>query len=183
MLRISMTWKVSVWWGFIPVQNESKCQISEFSHGTGVPFWTGSLDCNLEWPLCWESVGRSVSASVVEHNQWRLSFWKQQCGQLTSWQAEVNSCFPFQEERIREKGERGSEKRDMRSTCWSILSQQVRWQSLLLSPEPHETPEVLTWAYHWLSTHAAGGQRLDALCSHREPTVSLLTQGPFRQES
>ncbi|EOB05371.1 hypothetical protein Anapl_10404 [Anas platyrhynchos] len=51
------------------------------------------------------------------------------------------------------------------------------------SAEPHETPEVLTWAYHWLSTHAAGGQRLDALCSHREPTVSLLTQGPFRQES
>lgn len=116
----------------------------------------------------------SESMPLLECNYWCLLFRTRQHGQLTSWQAEqVNSCFL--------KGERGLEKMDISTVCWSILSQQVRWGSLLLFPEPHLPAEVLTWLMLRLAyyTHVAWGQQLGALCSHSEPTVSLLTRGIF----
>lgn len=82
----------------------------------------------------------------------------------------------------------------MRSPSWSILSQQVRWESLLWSQELHLPPEVLTGlalrlAHRWPDTHAAGGLQLDpstwapyAFHSHAKPIASLLMQGAFREE-
>lgn len=93
----------------------------------------------------------SESMPLLECNYWCLLFRTRQHGQLTSWQAEqVNSCFL--------KGERGLEKMDISTVCWSILSQQVRWGSLLLFPEPHLPAEVLTWLMLRLAyyTHVLG---------------------------
>lgn len=88
----------------------------------------------------------------------------------------MNSCFL--------KGERGLEKRDRRPPSWSILSQRIRWESLLWSQELPLPPEVLTGLvlrlpHHWADTHTPGGLQggpstgaACAFCDHTGPIGS-----------
>lgn len=171
-LRISTTGKVWVCWVCVPVQNENKCQIAVKSYAIEMLSLTGSLDCNGRWPLA-ENILK-VSTEMTEHDcYWCLWFQKQQCNQVANQQA-INSCFL--------KGEKGLEKRDMRSLPWSILSQQVKWESLLWSQD-HLPPEMLTGLMlrlvHWSNTHW-GRDRGD--CSwtpaSRQPVSFVVTLEP-----
>lgn len=186
ILRISMTWKVQVYWIFIPIQNENTCHITVNSYRIELQSLTGCLNCNRSWPLSWEYFEGQYKWIHGRAQQLMMPLISRpQCNQLANKQG-ANSCFL--------KGERGLAKRDMRSPSWSILNQQVRWESLLWSEELHLPLEVLTGLELRLArcrpdTRAAGGLPPDrstraacAFYSHTEPVVSLLTQGTLKQE-
>lgn len=166
---------------FIPIQNENRFQITVSSYGIAPLSLTDCLNCNRRWLLSWEYFKGQYKWMRGRAQQLMMPLIsKQQCYQLANKQG-TNSCFL--------KGERGLAKRDMRSPSWSILNQQVRWESLLWSEELHLPPEVLTGLELRLArcrpdTHTAGGLQPDpstqaacAFYSHTEPVVSLLTQG------
>lgn len=122
--------------------SSSKCQIAVNSYGIEMFSLTWLSDYNHRCPIA-ENILK-VSTEMTEHNcYWCLWFQNQQCNRVANQQA-INSCFL--------KGEKVLEERDMRSLPWSILSQQVRWESFLWSQD-HLLPEMLLRLVHWPNTH------------------------------